>query len=512
MRRSLVVVLVLASAASVVVTVPLAALAAFTAYAFAAPVDTTGRADFSRELRIPPVAEGTRAPDGTRIFDLRLQAGSTDFGFGGPTRTWGVNGSYLGPTLRAKRGDRVAVRVHNDLPEPTSVHWHGMHLPAVMDGGPHQEVAPGATWRPHWRIDQGAATLWYHPHPHGRTAAHIYRGLAGMFILDDPGSTPDGLPQDYGVDDIPVIVQDRDVEGTRFDEDAGLFRSTGLLGDTILVNGTVTPRLDVTAATTRLRLLNASNARIYDFAVSDRRSLTVIGSDGGLLPRAVDVRHLRLSPGERVEVLLRMDPGERVVLRSLPQDLGADPWNQRLAGGNDRLDVMELRAADRLTPSAEVPARLAPAPDLANDDAARHRTFQLSGTSINGQRMDMGRIDVASVVGTTEVWEVLNTDGGPHNFHVHDAQFQVLARGGRDPSPLEAGWKDTVYLVPGQEVALAVRFEDYTDPGIPYMFHCHLLRHEDRGMMGQFVVVQPGEGPKDEAADEAAEDAGSAGP
>jgi FtsP/CotA-like multicopper oxidase with cupredoxin domain len=149
------------------------------------PVD---EAEFATELAIPPLAP-SRVVDGTRVFSLTAQEGTTEFRPGIRTRTWGFDGAFLGPTLRAERGERVAVEVTNDLDEPTSVHWHGMHLPAAMDGGPHQEVAPGARWRPTWEIDQPAATLWYHPHPHGATEEHVYRGLAGMFLLDDDAAS-----------------------------------------------------------------------------------------------------------------------------------------------------------------------------------------------------------------------------------------------------------------------------------------------------------------------------------
>ncbi|MBM7093806.1 multicopper oxidase domain-containing protein, partial [Streptomyces sp. S12] len=140
---------------------------------------------FDNALAIPPLAESTVEQDGTRVFSLRMQAGETEFRDGVRTPTWGFNGTYLGPTLRAKRGEKVRVRITNELGEASTVHWHGMHLPARMDGGPHQMIAPGGTWTPHWTVDQPAATLWYHPHPHGKTEEHVRRGLAGLFLLDD---------------------------------------------------------------------------------------------------------------------------------------------------------------------------------------------------------------------------------------------------------------------------------------------------------------------------------------
>lgn len=181
------------------------------------------------------------------------------------------------------------MNVHNELTEATTVHWHGMHLPARFDGGPHQLIEPGQTWSPRWRIDQPAATLWYHPHPHGQTREHVNNGLAGMFILDDPDSKiAEQLPHEYGVDDIPLIVQDKRLDGD------GEIQSGGL-GEDILVNGTYAPYIDVTTQSVRLRLLNASVTRVFSFGFSDNRAFTMVGSDGGLLPAPVPLHRLLLS-------------------------------------------------------------------------------------------------------------------------------------------------------------------------------------------------------------------------
>jgi blue copper oxidase len=218
------------------------------------------------------------------VFDLRLQTGTTELIPGQKTKTWGANGSYLGPTLRASRGDEVRINVHNGLPETTTVHWHGMHLPAAADGGPHQMIEPGTTWSPEWRIDQPAATLWYHPHLMGETAKQVYRGVAGMFILDDPESQALPLPREYGVDDIPVILQDKSFNDDRsLDTSPGLISPTGLLGSDIFVNGTYARYLEVTDSRVRFRLLNASNARVYNVGCDDDREFELIGTDGGLL-------------------------------------------------------------------------------------------------------------------------------------------------------------------------------------------------------------------------------------
>jgi blue copper oxidase len=318
---------------------------------YTAPVDTVGKVSFEQPLTIPPLAESQVDDEGRRVFDLTAEAGTTELQPGTATDTWGYNGSYLGPTLRAERGEEVLVNVTNELDETTTVHWHGMHLPAEMDGGPHQPIEPGDTWSPTWQIDQPAATLWYHPHPHGETEDHIYRGLAGMFLLDDPAlPAAQQLPHEYGVDDIPVIVQDKRLDDGELTYGRGLFSGTGRLGDTLVVNGTYGPYLDVTTELVRLRLLNASTARIYDFGFSDDRAFDAVGTDGGLLPAPVTLNRITLSPGERAEIVVRVEPGEQVELRSYPPDLGADFFNERFNGGSDRFDVMQLRASERLEP------------------------------------------------------------------------------------------------------------------------------------------------------------------
>ena len=485
--------LVIGGVAAAVVVGALAAGAGAWAYR-RAKVSTVGELEFARPLRIPPLAEPEVAADGTKVFDLRFTAGETDLVDAGPSDTWGLNGTYLGPTLRADRGDRVRVDVTNGVDETTSLHWHGMHLPAAMDGGPHQMVEPGATWSPSWTIDQPAASLWYHPHLHGATADHVYRGAAGMFLIDDPAAAPD-LPATYGVDDIPLVVQDKRFhDDGRLDAGAPFFDTVGFLGDTLVVNGTVDPHLDVTTERVRLRLLNASNARVYDFGFADDREFALVASDAGLLERPHRTGRVQLSPGERAEIVVDVEPGERAVLRSFAPDMDV-PVFERFAGGDDSFDVLELRAASELARSPAVSDRLATIDRPDPDEAVRTREFRLSGTNINGDEMDLDRVDEVVTVDTTEVWEVRNTDGNPHSFHPHLVHFAVLDIDGDPPPPELAGWKDTIYVPPNTTIRIVARFDDHADPTTPYMFHCHVLAHEDDGMMGQFVVVEPGDEP-----------------
>jgi FtsP/CotA-like multicopper oxidase with cupredoxin domain len=461
-----------------------------------APQSNTGTLEFRNELRIPPLAEPSVDEPGRKVFDLELREGRAELLAGKPAGTWGINGPYLGPTLRAERGDEVTVDVANALPETTTLHWHGMHLPATADGGPHQMIEPGETWSPSWRINQPAATLWYHPHMMGETEDHVYRGLAGMFLLDDPQASALPLPAEYGVDDIPLIIQDKRLnDDGSLDFSQSIISPIGRLGDEILVNGTHDPHLDVRDRLVRLRLLNASTARIYNIGFADDREFALIATGGGLLSRPHRMKRIQLSVGERAEIVVAFEPGERVVLRSFEPELGTNPFEGRFAGADDTFDLLQIRAARELDDAADLPAKLVPPTGPDPSEARRVRRFELGNRDINGRKMDMARIDQVVEVGATEIWEVENASGTPHSFHVHDVRFRIIEYAGEPPPPQLAGLKDTVYVPPGKTVRFAVAFEDYADRSHPYMFHCHILEHEDRGMMGQFVVVGRGEAP-----------------
>ncbi|MER6128862.1 multicopper oxidase domain-containing protein [Streptomyces sp. NPDC001795] len=461
-----------------------------------------GRLSFRNPLRIPGLLDPEPSPDGRRHYRLTLAAGTSELLPGRRTPTWGGNGAYLAPTLRARRGDRIAVTVRNRLPEATTLHWHGMLLPARMDGGPHQMIAAGADWQPSWTVHQPAATLWYHPHPHGSTGSHVYRGVAGMIILDDEHSDHAALPRAYGVDDVPLVIQDKnfhadgtlDFTETELAESVAGADNLGVLGDTILVNGTYDPYFEVTTRRVRLRLLNGSNARVYWLGFTDGRTFHQVATEAGLLarPRALD--RLLLAPGERAEIVVEFAPGDEVVLRSFEPSLHLGFPTERFMGGDDTFDIVALRAARDLGSSPALPTRLDGAPALveAVPGAARRRHFEFTGLQINGKTMDMSRIDEVVPAGATEIWEVERGDEWVHVLHVHGAVFQVLDINGKEPPPYVRGPKDTFYLHEFGTARLAVRFDTLTDPEAPYMYHCHVLRHEDEGMMGQFTVVRPG--------------------
>jgi suppressor of ftsI len=463
------------------------------------PDSNVGDLDFTNPLAIPPLLDPEPDADGRKVFDLTLQTGQTRIVPDGQAETWGVNGPFLGPTLRARRGDDVAFAVHNELPDDTSIHWHGMHLPAAMDGGPHQMIAVGDTWEPEWAIDQPASTLWYHPHPHGETAKHVYRGVAGMFLIDDDESDGLDLPREYGVDDLPLIIQDKKLtddgdltmDTGSFFEQIGGSASFGVLGDRILVNGTYDPYLEVTRTLMRFRILNGSNARFFNLGFDDYRPFHLIATDNGLVPgEPVELTRLQLGPGERAEIVVAFTEDDDIVLRSFEQNLGD---SGRQIGANDTYDIIAFRAADELGSSSALPGDLGSGGESPGVPAdATVRDVELNGHGkINGKAMDMTRIDEVVPAGALEIWNV-RSSGQPHTFHIHGATYHVLEVDGREPDASIRGPKDTVFVGPGHAVTLAVQFDSYTDPEMPYMFHCHILRHEDNGMMGQFVVVEPG--------------------
>jgi FtsP/CotA-like multicopper oxidase with cupredoxin domain len=433
-------------------------------------------------------------------LSLVVQKGEHQFFNSGSTETLGYNGSFLGPTIRVRNKDKVRLQVQNSIDQITTVHWHGLHVPARWDGGPHQVIEPGELWKPEFTINQQAATLWYHPHAMGLTGEHVYRGLAGLFIIEDEISEALALPRNYGVDDIPLIVQDR-----RFFEDRSFayVRSMhdimhGVLGNFLLVNGGHKPYVELPRGIVRFRVLNGSNSSIYRFYLSDDQRFQVIASDGGFLAEPVGVQELILSAGERAEILFdtgAYSPGDR--LRLMVDQYSGNTY-----------EALELLVSDEKAVQTEVVSRLREQTRLEESRADRSRYFAMETMSprgrgmgmmganrlaINGKKMDMQRIDVTIPLGSTEIWEVENRSGTmmqlPHSMHLHDVQFNILDRNGTFPEPVESGRKDTVLLWPNDKVRLIAQFRDYT--GI-YMFHCHMLEHEDDGMMGQFEVVDQG--------------------
>lgn len=453
-----------------------------------------------RPLPIPPLDEGSLI-DGRRIFSLTTQPGQSEILPGVSTDTWGFNGNFLGPALRVRRGDDVRVDISNELDEMTTIHWHGMKLPAWADGGPHSPIEPGESWSPEFRVDQPAATNWYHPHPHMRTGIHCYRGLVGLLLIDDDVSAELDLPREYGVDDIPVIITDH-----KFTEDGQLdetFDDTlGLMGDTPTVNGITNAAFGATTRRVRFRVLNGANMRFYNVAFSDNRPFSIIATDSGLLSAPVEVEYALLGPAERVEIVVDLEPGEKVTLQSqpldgnfgIPEDGGDDAPD---FGFQHSFDLLQITGPgeDAVEPPA-LPTQLDPAAAAQPDtEGLVEREFLLNTFQINGRSMDMNRVDVTIDHSEPEIWVATNENPDwPHNFHIHNSRFRVLSVDGGDVAQVGTfGWKDTVALPPGATARLLVEFGQHPDPTVPYMFHCHMLWHEDQGMMGQFVMVEPGD-------------------
>ena len=275
-----------------------------------------GASSSARPLPIPTLID---ARDGEPVT-LSLQKSRHRFGSGAAVPSTGISSSYLGPVVRVRSGDTIPFRVENRLDEETTLHWHGLLIPSDVDGGPHNTIKPGGVWTPELKINQPAATHWFHPHPHGNTAKQVYGGLAGMMIVSDGGDRERGLPETYGIDDLPIVLQDK-----RFGRNGELVYAPSMMdvmhgfqGDTLLVNGAIAPVAKVPAGFVRLRLLNAANARNFDLRFSDRRPFYVVGSDAGLLPEPVEVRSLVIAPAERYEVLVNFAGGQPVDLVTAP--------------------------------------------------------------------------------------------------------------------------------------------------------------------------------------------------
>ncbi len=462
-----------------------------------------------KPLAIPKPLTG-EIREGVRTYDLGLQRGTSRFFDGVNTPTLGINGTYLGPTLKMRAGESVRMNVTNKTGQASTLHWHGLHLPARADGGPHQIIRDGETWSPQFTVKQRASMFWYHSHMVPHTGPQVYQGLAGLIYVDDEETSRLDLPSEYGVDDIPLVLQDR-----AFNDDGSFFYSTsmpnmmmGMRGNVLLVNGTNRPYFQARTNKLRLRLLNGSNARFYTLGFNDGRTFQQIGTDGGLLERPHETSQITLGPAERAQIIVDLSDGQPVRLRSFPTPdggmMGGGMMGRGMMGGmmNDNLtfEVLNIRPDAQRAKSPAVPERLITLsrPDPSQAIGTRRFVMQMGmggmmmggGVfAINGKTMDMNRIDETVRIGTTEIWQVDNASMMSHPFHVHDVQFRILDRNGVAPTPGETGLKDTVVISPRESVRLLLSFSDYADPDRPYMYHCHILEHEDAGMMGQFAVT-----------------------
>jgi bilirubin oxidase len=453
-------------------------------------------------LWIPDTLSGTN-------FNLTIKDTFAQLTPGNQTITAGINGKFWGPTLFFNKGDTVHMNVLNKLNESTTLHWHGFHLPAVMDGGPHQLIPPGTIWKPYWKVTNNAATYWYHPHLHEMTEEQITKGIGGLIIVRDEVESALVLPRTYGIDDIPLVLTDRDFNTQKQ-------FVTVPYGDSMVVNGTLRAQYSVPGQVVRLRILNAAIERSYNIGFSDNRNFSIICSDGGLLNAPVSVNRYLLHAGERVEILVDFtgQTGQSFDLKAYNASLGNfvaggenfpnGPFANYL--GKKDFTMLHLNVtAQTAAPITAIPATLTSNVLLNAAEANITRILTLSDSTgvtnppilgpnafiINHKLFDIDHNEYQVPLGNTEIWEIRSTSGFGHPFHIHDVEFNILSINGAPPPAAQAGWKDVVFIPRQQTVRFIAKFDDYADIEHPFMYHCHISLHEDEGMMGQFVVTQP---------------------
>jgi spore coat protein A, manganese oxidase len=433
-------------------------------------------APFEAELRVPPELVPVSSSAAEDVFEVAIREGQAEIMQGTPTPIYGYQGIYPGPTIRARKGKSTVVKVANGVSFEQNVHLHGGLTPEISDGGPHQLIAPGGDYTYRYTGVQDAATLWYHDHAHGLSARSLYYGLAGFYLLED--ELEDTLELPTGEFELPLMIQDRafNADGTlRYSDDV----DQGFMGDTVVVNGSVSPRAAVKRGLYRLRLLNASNAREYRLELAGGEPLVQIGGDGGLLERPVQRNNLPLAPAERADVLVdfsRFKAGTQLVLTN---GLGSGPTGL----------VMRFDVTGRSASSGRVPRTLRPAEAIPAPVTDRRWELMFGSAAvewqISGQGFDMERVDARPVLGTTERWQFVNTSHRPHPMHLHGVHFRVLERSGGAVNAGDRGWKDTVQVRTGETVTVQPYFAPYAGR---YVFHCHNLEHQDQAMMGQMEI------------------------
>jgi FtsP/CotA-like multicopper oxidase with cupredoxin domain len=449
--------------------------------------DVSSLSPAATEFKQPPLLQNTSTVPGTVEFTLTAAATRLTLKPGVTTEVFGYNGSSPGPTLDLTEGDRVIIHFRNDLSEPTTVHWHGIHLPASQDGSPFDPVPAGGRRDYTFTIPRGSAgTYWYHPHLHHRTGYQIAKGLVGAMIVrapDDPMPksmqerllilTDQRLKADGSID-----LPDMHSPEGRVDEE------NGREGDIFLVNGQVMPTLAIRPnEVQRWRIINASAARVYRLSIPTQTFLHV-GNDGGLFERPVELGDIVVANAERVELLVRGSarPGSRTVLQTLPYDRYIP--QTRPKDWNRAIDLLAVHVTnERPVPPIALPATLRRITPLDTSRVSARRFVTFGQGMINSRHFDFSRVDFTAKLGATEIWKVENIVGMDHPFHMHGFQFQVIERNGK-PEPFPS-WKDVVNVRRQETVRFVVRFDDF--PG-KWMFHCHILNHEDQGMMGILEV------------------------
>mgnify|MGYP000010569583 CR=1 FL=1 len=446
-------------------------------------------------LLIPELLDSRTTPD----IELVMQNGAHEFYSGIQSTTKGFNGDYLGPTIRLYKDTDATITFTNNIGEPTTVHGHGLHVNGEIDGGPQSTMQPGGRWQITIPVRQEAGTSWYHPHRMGKTAHHVHAGLAGLYLIEDENSQALDLPKDYGVNDIPLVVQDRSFTDGKMNGYSVTEQQikNGLREDTLVVNGTVDAYQIVPEGWVRLRLLNGSNARFYRFSFADGATFYKIATEGGFLNQPVAMTFIDMAPGERNEIMIDLsDKSGAALMADLLRVDSEDGnlWDE----DTPKALVVELRVDPTLQASGTLPETLNNITYFEREAATQIRTISLDmevrgGTEenmdlfgINGQAMDMSQINFNVNKGEVEIWRITG-QRMPHPFHIHGVSFQILTINGEPPPEADRGWKDTV-VVWGEVTEIAVRFDYEATEEFPFMVHCHMLEHEEYGMMWQFTV------------------------
>ncbi|MSP58220.1 MAG: T9SS type A sorting domain-containing protein [Flavobacteriaceae bacterium] len=465
------------------------------------------------QLVIPPSLTGTN-------FNLNVQSGTQIFYGSTATPTYGINGPFLSPTIIVNKGDSITLNVINNLNTNTTMHWHGLHVSAMNDGGPHQIINPSTIWSPSFKVRNNASTFWYHPHGANQTEQQVSKGLAGLFIVKDSAEAALNLPRTYGIDDIPLIVQNK-----AFDVLQQIAIATDM--DTaIFVNGTLNPYFNAPSQVIRFRLLNGSSLRTYNFGFSNSQTFYQIATDGGLLDTSLALTRLTVSPGERAEILVNFSgmQSQTLYLKSFASELptgiygaamlgfGADiihEYNDNVLNGAD-YNVMKINiVAASGSPITTIQNALVPYIPFNPISATNYRTIVMDTIRLlpidppnraegpfgmNNRTFNMDSINEVVHLNTTEIWTLVNKTLVAHPFHIHDIEFNIIEKSGLPPLPSETGWKDVVLVMPNDSVKFITKFTTFADNTTPYMYHCHLLHHEDDGMMGSFLVIDTGAG------------------
>ena len=400
------------------------------------------------------------------------------------------------------KGDRVQMNVTNHLLEETTTHWHGFHIPAETDGGPHQMIAVGATWSPSFEVKNDAATYWYHPHLHEKTHEQLNYGAGGLIIIKDPQEAALPLPRTYGVDDIPLVLTSR----TFLTSNAIV--TNKIYGDNMVTNGTLNAAVSLPAQFVRFRILNAEIERWYNLGFSDNRTFHVITTDGGLVNAPVPVTRLVMAPGERYEILVNLTAdavGSSLDMQSFNGGQtggfgGSEPAQTGQFGSllnNKTFNVLRINVTNKTATAAitALPTTLASNTYWTANDATNNRTVRITemgpGTPFTfddaGYKMDV--INQTVALNTVERWTITNGRVFGHSFHIHDVQFKIISRSTGPVPATEQGWKDTFYIRTNETVNFVAKFDDFASSRDPFMYHCHMSNHEDEGLMGQFLVT-----------------------